>query len=82
MVGHFGVNKTLNLLTQSFWWYHLCKVVEDYVRTYDTCFRTKIPQQHPYGLLQPLRIPSKPWQSMSLDFITDLPHSNFGSMLS
>ena len=32
-------------------------------------------QHHPYGLLEPLPIPSKPWQSISLDFITDLPDS-------
>ena len=31
-----------------------------------------MPRRHPYGLLEPLPIPSKPWQSISLDFITDL----------
>ena len=36
---------------------------------------TKMPRHHPYGLLEPLPIPSKPWQSISLDFITDLPDS-------
>ena len=34
-----------------------------------------MPKHHPYGLLQPLSIPSKSWQSISLDFITDLPDS-------
>ena len=34
-----------------------------------------MPRHHPYGLLQPLPIPKKPWQSISLDFITDLPLS-------
>ena len=29
-------------------------------------------QHHPYGLLQPLQLPTKPWQSISMDFITDL----------
>ena len=46
--------------------------VEDFVRTCDTCCRAKMPRHHPYGLLEPLPIPSKPWQSISLDFITDL----------
>ena len=27
----------------------------------------------PYGLLHPLPIPSRPWASISMDFITDLP---------
>ena len=48
------------------------RFVEDYVRTCDTCDRTKIPRHHPYGLLEPLPIPSKPWQSISFDFIIDL----------
>jgi transposase InsO family protein len=30
---------------------------------------------HPYGLLEPLPIPRKPWQSIALDFIIDLPVS-------
>jgi hypothetical protein len=32
-------------------------------------------KHHPYGLLQPLPPPSKPWQSISIDFFTDLPSS-------
>jgi hypothetical protein len=27
----------------------------------------------PFGLLQPLSIPSRPWGSIAMDFITDLP---------
>ena len=48
---------------------------EDFVRTCDTCCRAKMPRHHPYGLLEPLPIPSKPWQSITLDFIIDLPVS-------
>jgi hypothetical protein len=36
----------------------------------------KMPRHQPYGLLRPLPIPNRPWQSISLDFITDLPVSN------
>ena len=33
---------------------------------------------HPlYGLLSPLLIPSRPWSSVSLDWITDLPPSHY-----
>ena len=31
----------------------------------------------PYGLLSPLRIPTRPWASVSLDWITDLPPSHY-----
>ena len=73
--GHFGSTKTLDLVQRSFWWPHMRRFVDDYVRTCDACCRAKIPRHHPYGLLEPLSIPSKPWQSICLDFITDLPVS-------
>ena len=35
------------------------------------------PQCHkPYGTLQQLLIPLRPWDSISMDFIEQLPHSN------
>ena len=75
MAGHFGTQKTLELVSRAFWWPKLHNFVEEYVRTCDTCCRTKMPRHHPYGLLQPLPISTKPWQSIALDFITDLPLS-------
>ena len=51
------------------------RFVEDYLKTSDTCYRAKMPSHHPYGLLEPLPIPNKPWQSIPLDFITALPDS-------
>ena len=75
MVGHYGVHKTLELVTRNYWWPDLRIYIEDYIRTCDICCRSKIPRHHPYGLLQPLPIPEGPWKSISLDFITDLPSS-------
>ena len=34
-----------------------------------------MPHRHPYGLLRPFPVPTKPWQSISLDFVTVLPPS-------
>ena len=59
--GHFGSTKTLDLVQRSFWWPRMRQFVEDFVRTCDTCCRAKMPRHHPYGLLEPLPIPSKPW---------------------
>ena len=42
----------------------------------DICSRLKIPRHCLYELLYPLRIPEKPWSSMSMDFIVDLLLSN------
>jgi hypothetical protein len=51
------------------------KTVKYYVTTCDICSCSKIPCHRPYGLLCPLPIPKKPWSSISMDFITDLPSS-------
>ncbi len=49
------------------------KLLREYVKSYDTCARSKAPRHRPFGLLQPLSIPSQPWGSIAMDFITDLP---------
>jgi transposase InsO family protein len=36
----------------------------------------KMPRHQSYGLLHPLSIPNRPWKSISLDFISDLPVFN------
>lgn len=74
--GHFGQDKTLELLRRSFFWPDMDKQVAAYIRSCDLCQRTKPSTHQPYGLLQPLPIPDNPWESVSLDFITDLPESD------
>jgi hypothetical protein len=49
------------------------KLLREYVKSCDTCARSKAPRHRPFGLLQPLSIPSRPWGSIAMDFITDLP---------
>jgi hypothetical protein len=50
--------------------------VQSYVKTCEACARGKPTQHLPYGELSPLPIPSGPWNSVSCDFITDLPEPN------
>ena len=73
LAGHFGVTKTLELLSRGFWWPQPWKFVKEFIKTCDVCARSKTPHHRPYGLLHPLPIPSRPWVSLSMDFITDLP---------
>ncbi|SOV07292.1 uncharacterized protein UDID_18776 [Ustilago sp. UG-2017a] len=48
----------------------------------EVCARYKAPRHRPYGLLQPLATPDRPWGSISLDFIEGLPPSrNYDSIL-
>jgi len=74
--GHFGIRKTTNLLNRDFWWPSLRSDVKKYVRSCEVCCRSKDSRHKPYGFLQPLDIPSRPWSSVAMDFITDLPVSN------
>ena len=72
---HFGVNKTIELVSRDFWWFQMWKLVKEFVQTCDVCARAKTPRHRPYGLLHPFVIPNEPWASISMDFITDLPLS-------
>src|SRR5258707_3923916 len=57
-------------------------MVKDYVTSCATCARTKSVRHKPYGKLKQLPIPSRPWSSISMDFIEQLPASeNFSAIL-
>jgi len=71
--GHGGQWKTVELVTQNFWWPGITKEVKQYVEGYDTCQRNKNCTEQPVGKLMPNSIPEKPWVHISADFITKLP---------
>lgn len=75
MFCHPGINKTLALVRDQFWWKDLVKDVKDYVSSCRQCYQTKTLRQPPAGLLHPLLIPSCPWSHIAMDFITGLPSS-------
>src|SRR6266446_42748 len=50
-------------------------MVKDYVASCATCAHMKSPRHKPYGKLKQLPIPSRPWSSISMDFIKQLPNS-------
>lgn len=67
--GHLGFVKTLNRLQMSFYWSNMHKDVKQFVRQCATCQQVKYEAKKPAGLLQPLPIPTSPWQDLSLDFL-------------
>ncbi len=73
LAGHFGIARTHELVLRTYWWPKMNKLLREYVKSCDTCARSKAPRHRPFGLLQPLSIPSRPWESIAMDFITDLP---------
>lgn len=76
--GHFGVTKTLDLVSRLFWWPGIRKSVKNFVQTCDSCQRVKASNQHPAGLLHPLPIPERRWATVTMDFIVDLPITDNG----
>ena len=78
LAGHFGRAKTLELLTRKFTWDEVSQDVNNYVKSCAVCQRTKARRHRPYGELASLPLPSRPWQEISMDLITDLPPSKRG----
>jgi hypothetical protein len=50
--------------------------VDCYTRNCHTCQPSKSNRHAPFGVLRPLPIPERPWQDISMDFVTGLPWSN------
>jgi len=75
LAGHFGQNKTMELICQEYVWPSMRNFIKDYCNTCTICKRSKAPQHKPYGLLKQLPIPTRPWDLISMDFIEHLPPS-------
>jgi hypothetical protein len=71
--GHSGIHKTYGRLRENVYWDGMHKEVTEFVKACLVCQQTKSPTHLPYGLLQPLPIPTAVWEDISLDFITGLP---------
>ncbi len=82
VVGHFGLNETMELVSRDYWWPQLWKFMKEFLGSCDVCARAKNPHHHPHGLFKPLLVPTSPCFSISMDFIMDLPRfKSFNSIL-
>src|ERR1700676_2329771 len=73
--GHYGQNKTLDLVRRDYTWPGIRAYIKDYCKSCTTCSRSKAARHRPYGNLRQLPIPKKPWNLISMDFIQQLPNS-------
>jgi len=75
LMGHPGEWKTIELITRDFWWPGITTFVKAYFKGCATCQTTKIkpPVKVP---LKPNEVPQGIWETIMMDFITDLPVSN------
>ena len=76
LVGHFGIDKTRELVGRKYYWPSLRRDVKSYVRGCDVCLASKAVRHKPYGDLQSLPIPTHRWKDLSMDFVTGLPLSS------
>jgi len=75
LAGHFGVARTKELLKRKFHWRGIDAAVDQYVQSCAICQGIVARRHRPYGTLVSLPIPSRPFQELSMDFITGLPPS-------
>ena len=71
--GHPREERTMALLSRSYYWPKMGEDVQAYVQSCLLCQLDKTKKKKMAGLLQPLPIPEKPWQSVSMDFISGFP---------
>lgn len=73
--GHSGFLRTYRRLAANLYWRGMKNSIQEFVKGCDVCQRHKYLASSPAGLLQPLPIPERVWEDVSLDFITGLPRS-------
>jgi len=68
--------KTLELVSRDYWWPQMSRYIRQYISTCDLCIRTKPIRQALVGKLHPLQILDLQWDTLSVDFIVELPLSS------
>ncbi|KAL5796687.1 hypothetical protein ACOSQ2_001507 [Xanthoceras sorbifolium] len=73
--GHSGWLRTYMKIKHFFYWEGLKSEVKKKVMECDTCQKVKYDSRRPMGLLQPLPIPERIWEDLTMDFVEGLPSS-------
>jgi len=76
VAGHMGQDKTIELIRRNFWWPKMNERIIDFVKSCPECQQHKASRHQPYWLSSPLELPYALWQSIAMDFITELPISD------
>jgi hypothetical protein len=78
VAGHFSIEKTVAVLQQHFYWLKLRQDVNKYIRS---CMAYTIskPTIKKQGMYTPLPTPDRPWESISMDYMSGLPSTKQGN---
>jgi hypothetical protein len=69
--GHFCVKSTVAVLQKHFYWSKLRRYVDKYIRSCIACVISK-PTTKKQGMYTPLPTPDRPWESISMDYMSGL----------
>ena len=78
VAGHFDVKKTMVMLQKHFYWLKLRQEVGKYIRSCTACVIAKLNTKK-QGLYTPLPTPDRPWESISMEYISGLPSTKQGN---
>jgi hypothetical protein len=74
--GHLGLTKTADKILRRFWWHNMHGTgphsIKSYLETCQTCQTTK-PVQRRTRIVNPHKVPSRPYEVITIDFVTGLP---------
>jgi hypothetical protein len=73
--GPFRTLQTATLVSRDFYWPAMTSEIWKYVAGCELCNRIKAPHHARYGFNMPLSPPSRSWEELTMDFVTDLPES-------
>jgi hypothetical protein len=78
VIGNFGLEKTMAVLQKYFYWSNLRQDVGKYFKSCTSCTISK-PTIKKQGLYTLLPTPSRPWESISMDYMSSLPSTKHGN---
>ena len=77
-LGHPGYARTHERLTDGVYILNMPKRLHDFIRHCPHCQMNQTPRHRPYGALQPILAPGRPFHTLTIDFILALPLSHNG----
>jgi hypothetical protein len=78
VAGHFSVEKIVVMLQKKLYWPKLRQEVNKYIRSCTALVIAK-PTTKKHGWYTPLPTPDRPWESISMDYMLDLPSTKRGN---
>lgn len=78
IAGHPSPEKTIELVKRRFYWPDMEKWITEYVQSCKDCQKNKARRGKMQPPLEPLSIPTGPWEHITMDFITGLLQTTSG----